>query len=203
MFINKFFFAGRRSAGVEFLVVGLGNPGAKYEKTRHNAGFMAVDYIAGETGAKVTRLKYKALCGDAVLGGKRVLLMKPQTFMNNSGEAVREAMTFYKLPPERVIVLFDDISLPPGGLRIRRKGSHGGHNGMKSIQALAGSELFPRIKLGVGAKPDPRWDLADWVLSELRPEEQKLIQAAAAQALRACVLMVNGQIDQAMNQFNR
>lgn len=123
--------------------------------------------------------------------------------MNNSGEAVREAMTFYKLPPERVIVLFDDISLPPGGLRIRRKGSHGGHNGMKSIQALAGSELFPRIKLGVGAKPDPRWDLADWVLSELRPEEQKLIQAAAAQALRACVLMVNGQIDQAMNQFNR
>ncbi len=202
MFFKNLFSAKKPSGGVEFLIVGLGNPGAKYEKTRHNAGFIAIDHIARQTGATVSRLKYKALCGNAVLGGKRVLLMKPQTFMNNSGEAVREAMAFYKIPPERAIILFDDISLKPGALRIRRKGSHGGHNGMKSIQALAGSDQFPRIKLGIGAKPDPRWDLADWVLSEFSKEELALVEEAAAHACAACELMVNGQTDQAMNRFN-
>ena len=202
MFLKNLFSAKKPSGGVEFLIVGLGNPGMKYEKTRHNAGFIAIDYFAGETGAGVSRLKYKSLCGEAVLGGKRVLLMKPQTFMNNSGEAVREAMAFYKIPPERTIILFDDISLKPGALRIRRKGSHGGHNGMKSIQAWAGSDQFPRIKLGIGAKPDPRWDLADWVLSAFSRDELKLVQEASAHAYAACDLMVNGRIDQAMNRFN-
>ena len=202
MFLKNLFSAKKPSGGVEFLIVGLGNPGMKYEKTHHNAGFIAIDYFAGETGAGVSRLKYKSLCGEAVLGGKRVLLMKPQTFMNNSGEAVREAMAFYKIPPERTIILFDDISLKPGALRIRRKGSHGGHNGMKSIQALAGSDQFPRIKLGIGAKPDPRWDLADWVLSAFSRDELKLVQEASAHAYAACELMVNGRIDQAMNRFN-
>ena len=149
---------------VEFLIVGLGNPGEKYSATRHNVGFCAVDLIAEKTGARVDRLKFKSLCGDAMLGGKRVLLMKPQTFMNNSGEAVAEAMRFYKIPVENIIVISDDISLNPGKLRIREKGSAGGHNGLKNIIYLIGKDTFPRIKIGVGAKPHKDYDLADWVL---------------------------------------
>ena len=137
--------------------MGLGNPGPKYEYTRHNAGFLTINTLAQKLGVQIDRMKFKSLCADAMMGGKRVLLMKPQTFMNNSGEAVREAMNFYKIPPENILVIFDDISLPVGKLRIRPKGSAGGHNGIKSIIQHSGSENFPRVKVGVGAKPNPGW----------------------------------------------
>ena len=140
---------------VDFLIVGLGNPGKEYDNTRHNAGFMAVDRIAGELGVKIDRLKFKSLCGDGMLAGHRVLLMKPSTFMNLSGQAVQEAAAFYKIPMERVLVFLDDISLEPGHVRIRRKGTDGGHNGLKNIIYLTGSDQFPRVKIGVGAKPHP------------------------------------------------
>ena len=187
---------------VEYIVAGLGNPGRQYENTRHNAGFFTLDQIAAQCGASVARLKYKSLCADAVFGGRRVLLMKPQTFMNLSGQAVAEAMNFYKIPPERVIVIFDDVSLDPGKLRIRRKGSDGGHNGMKNIIYLSGKDTFPRIKMGVGKKPRPDYNLADWVLSRFTQDEQKALGEAAKRAVQAAELMVQGKIDQAMNQFN-
>lgn len=190
------------SGPVSFIIAGLGNPGTKYEQTRHNAGFITLDALAEKTGARVDRLKFKALCGDTMLEGKRVLLLKPQTFMNNSGESVREAMAFYKLPAERVIVIYDDISLQPGRLRIRKKGSDGGHNGMKNIIYLSGKDTFPRIKMGVGAKPDPRWDLADWVLSEFSKEEKEALQSAVSKACAACGLMVQGEMERAMNLYN-
>ncbi|HCB91552.1 MAG TPA: aminoacyl-tRNA hydrolase, partial [Ruminococcaceae bacterium] len=170
---------------VRFLVAGLGNPGEKYAGTRHNAGFMALDYIAQKAGAEIGRLKFKGLCGDAVIGGQKVLLLKPGTYMNLSGQSVTEAMGFYKLPPERVIVLYDDISFPPGRLRIRLKGSDGGHNGMKNIIYLTGKDTFPRIRLGVGDRPDRRWDLADWVLSRFSEEEFRLFSQAVEHAAEA------------------
>ena len=187
---------------VEAIVAGLGNPGREYENTRHNAGFLVLDQIAGSCGVRLDRLKYKSLCADAVLGGRRVLLMKPQTFMNLSGQAVTEAMRFYKLPAEKVIVIFDDISLEPGKLRIRRKGSDGGHNGMKNIIYLAGSQDFPRVKIGVGAKPDPRWDLADWVLSRFSSQEQKKLDEALEHAAGAVTLLLQGNAAEAMNRYN-
>ncbi len=187
---------------VEYLVVGLGNPGKKYENTRHNAGFAALDVLAERHGVRMKQLKFKALCGDASLGGRRVLLLKPQTFMNLSGQSVTEAMRFYKIPPERVIILLDDISLAPGRLRIRRKGSDGGQNGMKNIIYLSGKDTFPRVKLGIGSKPNPEWNLADWVLSTFSAEEQKLLSEAAGHAADAVELMVAGKIDEAMNRFN-
>lgn len=186
---------------VEFLIVGLGNPGEKYSATRHNVGFSALDMIAEKTGARVDRLKFKSLCGDAMLGGKRVLLMKPQTFMNNSGEAVAEAMRFYKIPVENIIVISDDISLNPGKLRIREKGSAGGHNGLKNIIYLIGKDTFPRIKIGVGAKPE-QWDLADWVLGQPGSADAKKIEQVEAAAYDICELAVQGKIQQAMNKFN-
>ena len=186
----------------EWLIVGLGNPGMQYENTRHNAGFMALDCTAKEEGVKIDRLKFKGYIGDAVISGKRCLLLKPQTYMNNSGEAVAAAMQFYKLDISHVIVLFDDISLAPGKLRIRRKGSAGGHNGIKSIIELTGSEDFPRIKLGVGAKPRKEMDLADWVLSKFKPDEQKLMEQSAANAYECLKLMVNDKTTEAMNQYN-
>lgn len=187
---------------VEYIICGLGNPGKKYDNTHHNAGFMAVDCLAEKCGATVDRLKYRALVGDAVVGGKRVLLMKPQTFMNNSGEAVAEAMRFYKLPPQRLIVLSDDISLDSGRIRIRKKGSAGGHNGLKSIIACIGSEDFPRVKLGIGGKP-PQWDLADWVLSEFRGDDAEAFQNVLDKMPELCTLLVQDKTDEAMNRFNR
>lgn len=187
---------------VEYLLVGLGNPGKEYEGTRHNTGFMAIDKIADDAGVKLDRLKFKGLCTSATLGGKKVLLLKPSTFMNLSGQSVTEAMRFYKLPPEKVIVLFDDISLPCGHLRIRRKGSDGGHNGMKNILYLSGSDQFPRIKIGVGEKPNPHWDLADWVLSHFSTDEMKLMDESTKNAAAAAALMVNDKIDEAMNRYN-
>lgn len=187
---------------VEFIVAGLGNPGRNYENTRHNAGFLAVDTLADKLNSKIDRLKFKSLCGDAMIGSHRVLLMKPSTFMNNSGQAVREAMQFYKVPAEHVLVLFDDVSLDVGRLRIRRHGSDGGHNGIKNIIYLTGKDSFPRIKIGVGKKPHPDYDLADWVLGKFRKEDTKLLDQMFEDAADAAVMIVEGKIDQAMNRYN-
>lgn len=186
-----------------WLLVGLGNPGTQYEYTRHNAGFLALDRLAEKAGVQINRIKFKGLTAAATVSGQRALLLKPQTFMNKSGESVREAMDFYKIPPERVVVLFDDISLPVGSLRVRRKGSDGGHNGMKNIILLAGSDQFPRVKLGIGAKPHPDYDLADWVLSHFSVEEGKLLEPALQRGAEAAELIVAGRTDEAMNRFNR
>lgn len=199
---KAFFGEFRPSGAIEYMIAGLGNPGAKYEGTRHNTGFMALDLIAEKAGVRLDRLKFRSSCADCVLGGKRVLLLRPSTYMNLSGEAVRDAMQFYKLPPERTLILFDDISLDIGRLRIRRKGSDGGHNGMKNIIYLTGSDAFPRIKIGVGAKPHPDYDLAAWVLSRYTPAEMKALRPALENAAAAAELIVGGQTDQAMNQYN-
>lgn len=190
------------SGPIEYLVVGLGNPGREYENTRHNAGFMALDRLAEKCAADVKRVKFKGLTGTGVLGGKRVLLLKPGTYMNLSGQAVTEAMAFYKLPPERVLVLFDDINLEPGKLRVRRKGSDGGHNGMKNIIYLSGSDQFPRVKIGVGKKPNPEYNLADWVLSKFSQADLKALGAALDNACAAAELVVRGETDKAMNLYN-
>ena len=186
----------------EFLIVGLGNPGPKYEFTRHNAGFLCMDLLAQQLGVKIDRIKFKSVVADVAIEGSRCILMKPQTFMNNSGEAVRDAANFYKIPPEHIIILFDDISLPPGKLRIRRKGSDGGHNGIKSILYLLGSDQFPRIKLGVGAKPRPDYDLADWVLSTFQKDELSRMKEAMEKACEAVPLLVREETDRAMNLYN-
>ncbi len=190
------------SGGVEFLIAGLGNPGREYEGSRHNAGFMALDLLAEKAGVKLDRLKFKGLCAPAVVGGKKVLLLKPSTFMNLSGQSVVDAMNFYKLPPQRVVVLYDDISFPPGKLRVRPKGSDGGQNGMKNIIYLAGSDEFPRVRLGTGDRPDRRYDLADWVLSRFSEEDLKLFQQALENACSAVELIVQGKTAEAMNRFN-
>lgn len=202
MLKNPFAKPPEPSGPVEYLVVGLGNPGSKYEGTRHNAGFMALDYIADKYGARVDRIKFKGLCGTASIGGKKVLLLKPSTYMNLSGQSVTEAMSFYKLPPERVIILFDDISLDPGRMRIRMKGSDGGQNGMKNIIYLSGSDRFPRIKIGTGAKPSPEWDLADWVLSRFSAQDLKALNEAIEHAGASVELMVQGRAPEAMNKYN-
>ncbi len=191
------------TGAVEYIVCGLGNPGTQYENTRHNAGFMAVDTIAKNINAEVKKLKFKSLTGDVMLGGVRCLLMKPTTFMNNSGEAVREALNFYKLPPERLIVIYDDISMDVGRTRIRRKGSDGGHNGIKSIILCTNSDNFPRIKIGVGAKPHPDYDLADWVLSPFLKEQAEALETALSNAAAAAQLMVQDKTDEAMNKYNK
>ena len=187
---------------MRYLIAGLGNPDPKYEHTRHNAGFMALDKTAAEEHVQVTKYKFKGNVGEAAIAGKRCLLLKPQTFMNKSGEAIVAAMQFYKLDIAHVIVMYDDISLAPGKLRIRRKGSAGGHNGIKSIIELTGSEDFARIKLGVGAKPRKEMDLADWVLSKFRPEEKEPMQEACKKAAACLRLMVEGKTTEAMNQYN-
>lgn len=192
----------RSQGGIEFLIVGLGNPGAKYEITRHNAGFLWADLFAESLDTEIKRLKYHALTAEVNIDGHRCLLMKPQTFMNNSGEAVSEAAKFYKIPLEKIIVVFDDISLPIGKLRVRRKGSAGGHNGIKSLIAHLGSENFPRVKLGVGAKPHPDYDLGDWVLTSFKKEDFPALKEAMEKACDAVKLIVNGSTDKAMNLYN-
>lgn len=187
---------------VEWLVVGLGNPGDKYRGTRHNAGFIAIDLIAEKAGVRIDRAACRGLTGRGALGGRGVLFLKPETFMNLSGEAVREAASFYKIPAERVLVLCDDVSFEPGRVRIRRNGSHGGHNGLKNIVELLGSEAFPRIRIGVGQKPHPEYDLVDWVLGKLPDEDLKKITARAADFFDAATLIVSGEIDQAMNRYS-
>ena len=185
-----------------WLIAGLGNPEPKYDGTRHNAGFMALDATAKALGIRVERARFHAYCGEGVCDGRHVLLMKPQTYMNNSGEAVCEAMRFYKLSADRVLLLFDDISLPVGGMRVRRSGSAGGQNGVKSILQLSGSEAFPRIKLGIGAKPHPDYNLADWVLSRFSEKELSLMGETAEKAAAAAQLIVSGNIEEAMNRYS-
>ncbi len=186
----------------DYLIVGLGNPGKKYEITRHNAGFLCVENMENELNFQTKKLKFHALIGDTRISGKKVLVMKPQTTMNNSGTAVAECASFYKIQPENIIVIFDDISLEPGELRIRRKGSAGGHNGIKSIIAHLGSENFPRVKLGVGKKPHPDYDLADWVLSSFPKKDIPLMHNSMDNALKALELMVKGDIEGAMSKYN-
>lgn len=187
---------------IEWLVVGLGNPGSKYENTRHNSGFRALDAYCKHSGQKIDRLKFKALVGEGQFGGRRVLFMKPQTFMNLSGEAVREAAAFYKIPPERIVVMFDDISLDVGRLRVRAKGSAGGQNGVKSIIYQLQSDQFPRVKIGIGAKPHPDYDLADWVLSRFQGEDVQKIDEAADKAWRAAEEIVRNGTAAAAQKFN-
>ncbi|MBO5789905.1 MAG: aminoacyl-tRNA hydrolase [Clostridia bacterium] len=187
---------------VSYLVVGLGNPGTKYEKTRHNAGFMAIDAIARQLGISSFSLKFDALCAEATINGTRVLLMKPQTMMNLSGQAVRKAADFYKISAQNVLVFCDDVSFAEGKLRIRRKGSAGGQNGMKNIIAHLGTDDFPRVKIGVGQKPHPDYDLADFVLSVPASADLEKIKKACENAYDIASLIVKGEIDQAMQKFS-
>ena len=188
---------------VSHIVAGLGNPGAKYDKTRHNAGFIAIDHIAERLGVRLDRVKFHALVCECELGGRRVLLMKPETFMNSSGMAIGEAAAFYKIPPENVLVLHDEISFDAGLFRIRRKGSAGGHNGLKSIIEHLGSDGFPRIKIGVGQKPSPDYDLVDWVLGKFPKEAEAAISARLDDIHSAAELIVRGEIDLAMNKYSK
>ena len=187
---------------VEYIVCGLGNPGSRYGNTRHNIGYCALDVLAQRCGARVDRSRFHAMTGEAMLDGRHILLMKPTTYMNLSGQAVQEALLFYKLPPERLIVLSDDISLPVGKMRIRTKGSAGGHNGLKDIILRLGSEEFPRIRFGVGQKPSPEYDLADWVLSQFTEAEGKTLLPLLQNTAEACTLLMQGKPEEAMSRFN-
>lgn len=200
MFLNK-----RKqfnSSGYDFIIAGLGNPGSKYEMTRHNAGFLAVDLFAIKEGVSIKKLKFHSLVCDVKIGGKKCLLMKPQTFMNNSGDAIGEAARLYGIPPEKVIIISDDISLDVGKIRIKRKGSAGGHNGLKSIIAQLGTENFPRIKIGVGKKPSADYDLVDWVLGRFPKALEADLKTALENTAAAIPLIVGGETDKAMNLFN-
>ena len=184
------------------IIAGLGNPGREYENTRHNAGFMVLDALADKLGADISERKHKALCGKAVIGGQKVILLKPQTYMNSSGESIRAAADYYKVAPEDILVIYDDISLAPGQLRIRAKGSAGGHNGIKSIIAHLGTQEFPRVKVGIGEKP-PRMDLADYVLGHFSEGEKRIMADAVKEAADAVCEIVNMGIEQAMHDHNR
>ena len=188
---------------VTHIIAGLGNPGTEYEKTRHNAGFLAIDYIASKYNVNINKLKFKALVAEADISGKRVLLMKPQTFMNSSGEAIGEAAAFYKIPAENILILHDEISFDAGIIRIRRKGSAGGHNGLKSIIAHISSEAFPRIKIGVGQKPSPDYDLVKWVLGRFPAEDIKRIEDRFSDILNSAELILSDEIDSAMNKYSK
>ena len=192
----------KTTGGVKWLVVFLGNPGPRYEGTRHNAGFMAADAMAKARGLSINRARFKALTATCDIGGESVLLMKPQTFMNLSGEAAAQAVKFYKIAPDHVIVVSDEISLPIGKLRVRRKGSAGGHNGLKSIIACLGTDQFPRIRLGVGAPPHPDYDMADWVLSTFKNQDAEDMRAAAQRAAEAVECYILHGPDRTMNLYN-
>ena len=186
---------------VTHIVAGLGNPGTKYTQTRHNAGFMALDYIEEKYNFKTNKVKFKSLVGETTFAGKRVLFMRPQTYMNLSGEAIREAADFYKVPSDNIIVIYDDVSFDPGTMRIKRKGSAGGHNGIKNIILQLDTDVFPRIKLGVGQKPKD-YDMVDWVLGKLPPDTHKDFFATLEKTPEALELIISGNLDKAMNQFN-
>ena len=190
-------------APITHIVAGLGNIGKTYERTRHNAGFLAIDYIAEKIGVRIDRVKFHATVAEAEIGGTGVLLMKPATLMNNSGVAIAEAAAFYKIPPENVIILHDEISFDPGIIRIRRKGSAGGHNGLKSIIAHLGSQDFPRIKIGVGKKPSPEYDLADFVLGKFPEDDLKKLSERYPDIHSATELIVKGDIEGAMQKFSK
>ena len=196
------FSFGKSTGGVTWLAVFLGNPGPRYEGTRHNAGFMTADALAKDKGLRIDRARFRALTAVCELGGEKVLLMKPQTYMNLSGEAVQQAVRFYKIPPEHVLVVSDEVSLPIGKLRVRQKGSAGGHNGLKSIIACLGTEDFPRIRLGVGAPPHPDYDTADWVLSVFRNQDAEDMAATVKRAAQAVECYITEGPERAMNRFN-
>ena len=193
---------GNGTGGVDWVLVCLGNPGEKYENTRHNVGFMVADELGERQRAPIQRLKYKALTNVFTVGDAKALLMKPVTYMNLSGEAVRQAADFYKVPPERVLVISDDVSLPVGKLRLRRGGSAGGHNGLKNIILHLGSDQFPRVKIGVGEKPHPDYDMADWVLGKFQGEDKKAIDQAVKRAADAVECILAEGIDRGMSRFN-
>lgn len=197
----KLFSENEAPSGADWLIVGLGNPGPKYDGTRHNTGFLMIDALAEHFNCEVRRVKFKGLYGKCKIAGQDTVLLKPSTFMNLSGQSVTDAMNFFHLPPERVLLLFDDISLDVGKTRIRLKGSDGGHNGVKNIIYLSGSDHFPRMKIGIGHKPEG-WDLADWVLSRFSKDEMKLLAGVAENVIAAAELILGGQADKAMNRFN-
>ena len=186
-----------------YIIAGLGNPGSKYEKTRHNMGFRVIDLLTEKYHIDMNMKKHKAVCGTGVIEGRKVMLLKPQTFMNLSGESIREAVDFYKIDPEtELIVIYDDISLAPGNLRIRKKGSAGGHNGIKSIISHLGTNVFPRIKVGVGEKPSG-YDLADYVLGHFSKDDRAKMQEGYIRAMHAAEMLVAGDVEQAMNEYNK
>ena len=185
-----------------WLIVGLGNPGKEYERTRHNAGFRALDILADKLGCKVDKLKFQGLYGQCTYQGKKLYLLKPQTYMNLSGRSVLQLSAYFHIPPQRIVVIFDDISLEPGRLRIRGDGSAGGHNGIKSIIAEVGSQDFPRVKVGVGAKPHAEQDLANWVLSTFSPQEEKALSSSLERAAEAALTVVTSGVYEAANRFN-
>lgn len=186
----------------EFLIVCLGNPGKEYALTRHNTGFIFAELLADKYDVKISRLQFKAVIGSVEIHGHRCLILLPQTFMNNSGQAVREAAAFYKIPPEKIIVVFDDISLPVGKMRIRPKGTDGGHNGIKSIIYHLKADSFPRIKIGIGAKPNPEWDLADWVLSKFDKDDLEPLKETCLRGIDSLDYLVEGDVNGAMSRFN-
>lgn len=189
-------------SGCDWMIVGLGNPGAEYEKTRHNVGFRVSALLAGRWKVKIDRLKFRALTRMVTAEGLKILLVQPQTYMNASGAAVSALATYYKVKPERILVIFDDISLPVGRIRVRRDGSAGGHNGIKSIIQSLGTDQFPRVKVGVGAKPHPDYDLADWVLSRFSAQEEKALEPALTNAAEAAVLVLTQGVEKAASAYN-
>ena len=192
----------KKSGGVDWLLVCLGNPGDQYENTRHNVGFMVADELGERYSIPIQRLKFRALTNTVTIGDEKVLLMKPVTYMNLSGEAVHEAAAFYKIPPEHILVVSDEVSLAPGKLRVRRSGSAGGHNGLKNIIAHLGTDQFPRIRVGVGQKPHPDYDMADWVLGKFQGEDKKAVEAAVKKAADAAECLIREGVDKAMNKYN-
>lgn len=193
---------GRRNNTENWLIVGLGNPGKQYERTRHNAGFRAIDILAEKLGCKIDKGKFQGLYGQVIYDGKKLFLLKPQTFMNLSGRSVLQLSAYYSIPPQRIIVLFDDISLEPGRLRVRADGSAGGHNGIKSIIQELGSQEFPRVKIGVGAKPHPEMELADWVLSSFSAAEEKALSSSLPAAAEAALCVMEHGVPETANRYN-
>ena len=189
-------------ANETWLIVGLGNPGKEYERTRHNAGFRALDVLAEKLGCKIDKGKFQGIYGQANYGGKKLMLLKPLTYMNLSGRSVLQLSAYFNIPPQRIIVMFDDISLEPGRLRVRADGSAGGHNGIKSIIQEVGSQAFPRVKIGVGAKPNPEFDLADWVLSAFSAQEEKALAVALGNAADAALSIIDRGVPETANRFN-
>jgi len=192
----------KKSNNESWLIVGLGNPGREYEKTRHNCGFRAIDLLAENLGCKIDKLKFQGLYCQTNRGGTKLFLLKPQTYMNLSGRSVLQLTAYFNIPPQNIIVMFDDISLEPGRLRIRPNGSAGGHNGIKSIIQEVGSQEFPRVKIGVGAKPNPHYDLADWVLSTFSANEEKALAVALDNAAKAALAIIDHGVPEAANRFN-
>ena len=192
----------KSSGGVQWLLVCLGNPGKDYENTRHNIGFMAADELGRKENVSINKLRYRALTGEVTIAGQRVLVLKPQTYMNLSGESVKLAGGFYKIPPERVLVVSDDVSLPLGKLRIRAGGSAGGHNGLKNIIQHLGTDQFPRIKVGVGAPQHPEHEMVNWVIGNFTPNEKKVVNEAIGRALDAVACLIGKGVQEAQNKFN-